>query len=57
MTVKELNASRFPLDGAFDAIVFDPSINSNDQEKYSIKLSEFDKKNIIQVKSKMILHD
>ncbi|WP_313122648.1 DUF5057 domain-containing protein [Exiguobacterium sp.] len=45
MTVKELNASRFPLDGAFDAIVFDPSINSNDQEKYSIKLSEFDKRN------------
>lgn len=45
MTVKELNASRFPLDGAFDAIVFDPSINSNDQEKYSIQLSEFDKKN------------
>ncbi len=45
MTVKELNASRFPLDGAFDAIVFDPSINSNNQEKYSIKLSEFDKRN------------
>jgi len=44
MTVKELNASRFPLDGAFDAIIFDPSINSENQEKYSIKLSEFDKK-------------
>lgn len=65
MTVKELNASRFPLDGAFDAIVFDSSIYSKDEEKYSIKLSEFDKKShntsriendITQLKSNEILN-
>lgn len=65
MTVKELNASRFPLDGAFDAIVFDPSINSVDKDKYSTELSIFDKKShntskiendITQLKSNEILN-
>lgn len=65
MTVKELNASRFPLDGAFDAIVFDPSINSLDKDKYSTELSIFDKKShntskiendITQLKSNEILN-
>ena len=39
MTVKELNASRFPLDGAFDAIVFDPSVFSG-TDRYSVTISD-----------------
>ncbi|MDW2884073.1 DUF5057 domain-containing protein [Exiguobacterium artemiae] len=39
MTVKELNASRFPLDGAFDAIVFDSSAFSN-ADRYSMTVSD-----------------
>ncbi|WP_214859618.1 DUF5057 domain-containing protein [Exiguobacterium sp. s161] len=39
MTVKELNASRFSLDGAFDAIVFDPSIFTG-TDRYSITVSD-----------------
>ncbi|RJP00678.1 DUF5057 domain-containing protein [Exiguobacterium sp. RIT452] len=39
MTVKELNASRFPLDGAFDAIVFDPSAFSG-TDRYSMTVSD-----------------
>ncbi|MCT4778767.1 MULTISPECIES: DUF5057 domain-containing protein [Exiguobacterium] len=39
MTVKELNASRFPLDGAFDAIVFDPSAFSG-TDRYSMTISD-----------------
>ncbi|MGI1804185.1 DUF5057 domain-containing protein [Exiguobacterium sp. TDN 0502] len=42
MTVKELNASRFPLDGAFDAIVFDPSVFT-DADRYSVKVSDTSK--------------
>lgn len=42
MTVKELNASRFPLDGAFDAIVFDSSIFT-DLDRYSVKVSDTSK--------------
>ncbi|KTR26259.1 hypothetical protein RSA11_11150 [Exiguobacterium indicum] len=43
MTVKELNASRFSLDGAFDAIVFDPSIFTG-TDRYSITVSDTSKK-------------
>ncbi|WP_215147330.1 DUF5057 domain-containing protein [Exiguobacterium sp. s91] len=43
MTVKELNASRFPLDGAFDAIVFDPSVFTG-EDRYSVKVSDTSKK-------------
>ncbi len=39
MTIKELNASRFQLDGAFDAIVFDPSVFSG-TDRYSITVSD-----------------
>ncbi|WP_026832409.1 DUF5057 domain-containing protein [Exiguobacterium undae] len=39
MTVKELNASRFLLDGAFDAIVFDPSAFSG-TDRYSMTVSD-----------------
>lgn len=39
MTVKELNASRFPLDGAFDAIVFDSSAFSG-TDRYSMTVSD-----------------
>ncbi|WP_426353864.1 DUF5057 domain-containing protein [Exiguobacterium sp. R-39] len=39
MTVKELNASRFPLDGAFDAIVFDSSAFSG-TDRYSMTISD-----------------
>lgn len=39
MTVKELNASRFPLDGAFDAIVFDPSVFTG-TDRYAVKISD-----------------
>lgn len=42
MTVKELNASRFPLDGAFDAIVFDSSIFTG-LDRYSVKVSDTSK--------------
>ncbi|WP_214852838.1 DUF5057 domain-containing protein [Exiguobacterium sp. s166] len=42
MTVKELNASRFPLDGAFDAIVFDPSVFTG-LDRYSVKISDTSK--------------
>ncbi|WP_235195164.1 DUF5057 domain-containing protein [Exiguobacterium oxidotolerans] len=42
MTVKELNASRFPLDGAFDAIVFDPSVFTG-EDRYSVKVSDTSK--------------
>lgn len=43
MTVKELNASRFPLDGAFDAVVFDPSVFSG-TDRYSMAVSDTSKK-------------
>lgn len=39
MTVKELNASRFPLDGAFDAIVFDESMFTG-TNRYSTTISK-----------------
>lgn len=39
MTVKELNASRFPLDGAFDAVVFDPSVFTG-TDRYSMTISD-----------------
>ena len=39
MTVKELNASRFSLDGAFDAIVFDSSAFSG-TDRYSMTISD-----------------
>lgn len=42
MTVKELNASRFPLDGAFDAIVFDSSVFTG-LDRYSVKVSDTSK--------------
>ncbi len=42
MTVKELNASRFPLDGAFDAIVFDPSVFTG-LDRYAVKVSDTSK--------------
>ncbi|MER2124114.1 MAG: DUF5057 domain-containing protein [Exiguobacterium indicum] len=42
MTVKELNASRFPLDGAFDAIVFDPSVFTG-IDRYAVKISDTSK--------------
>ncbi|WP_114165771.1 DUF5057 domain-containing protein [Exiguobacterium sp. TNDT2] len=42
MTVKQLNAMRFPMDGAYDAIVFGSSPLSVNQ-KYQLKLADINK--------------